>query len=94
MNGGQANYWDVHQPGARRIQEIRAKIQATGARCVFAEPEFTPALVDTVVSGTKAETATLDGLGAAIPPGPDLYPTLMSGLGKALAACLGRPPAR
>lgn len=83
-----------HQPGARRIAEIRAKIEATGARCVFAEPEFTPALVDTVVSGTKAATATLDGLGAAIPPGPDLYLTLMNGLGEALATCLGRPADR
>lgn len=83
-----------HQPGARRIADIRRKIQATGARCVFAEPEFTPALVETVVAGTGARMATLDGLGAAIPAGPELYFTLMDGLGRALADCLGRAPAK
>lgn len=82
-----------HQPGARRIADIRGKIEATGARCVFAEPEFTPTLVQTVVAGTQARTAALDGLGAAIPPGPALYFTLMEGLGRSLVACLGQPPA-
>lgn len=81
-----------HQPGARRIADIRRKIQETGARCVFAEPEFTPTLVQTVVAGTSARTATLDGLGAAIPARPELYFTLMDGLGQALADCLGRAP--
>jgi zinc transport system substrate-binding protein len=78
-----------HQPGARRIEEIRAKIASSGARCVFAEPEFTPTLVRTVVAGTPAREATLDGLGAALPPGPALYVSLMRGLGDALTACLG-----
>ncbi len=77
-----------HQPGARRIVAIREKLLAEGAVCVFSEPEFIPTLVATVTAGTKARTGTLDGLGAALPEGPDLYPTLMSGLARSLVACL------
>ncbi len=36
-------------PGARRIRELRKKIQACGARCVFSEPQFEPRLVKTLV---------------------------------------------
>jgi zinc transport system substrate-binding protein len=77
-----------HPPGARRIAEIRAKIMAVKARCVFAEPEFTPTLVGTVVAGTGARTGVLDGLGAALPEGPELYPQMMDGLAQALEDCL------
>lgn len=75
-------------PGVKRLQDIRAKIRATGARCVFAEPQFPPALVATVVEGTGAKPGTLDPLGAAIPPGPDAYFTLMESLAASLRDCL------
>jgi zinc transport system substrate-binding protein len=77
-----------HQPGARRLREMREKIVASGARCVFREPQFEPALVQTVIEGTGAQTATLDPIGAEIPEGPDLYGTLMENLGESLASCL------
>jgi zinc transport system substrate-binding protein len=76
-------------PGAARLAEIHATIAATGARCVFAEPQFEPRLVQVVIEGTAAKTATLDPLGAAIPDGPDLYFTLMRENAAALKACLG-----
>jgi ABC-type Zn2+ transport system substrate-binding protein/surface adhesin len=41
-------------PGAERITEIRAKVQELGAACVFAEPQFEPKLVSTVIEGTEA----------------------------------------
>ena len=75
-------------PGARRLVEIRQKIQETGARCVFAEPQFTPALVRTVVEGTPAKAASLDPLGALITPGPDAWFTLMEALATSLRDCL------
>jgi zinc transport system substrate-binding protein len=77
------------QPGARRIEEIRAKIKATGAVCVFGEPQFTPALLNTVTAGTGAHAGTLDDLGTGIPDGPELYFRLMRGIASALTDCLG-----
>ncbi len=80
------------RPGARRLIEVRARIAATGARCVFTEPQLSPALAATVVEGTGARLAHLDPLGADLKPGAALYFTLMRRLGTALADCLGDAP--
>jgi zinc transport system substrate-binding protein len=78
-------------PGAKRLHVIREKVQQLGARCVFSEPQFEPRLVRTVISGTPAGTGVLDPEGATLPPGPDLYFTLMDRLADALQTCLGAP---
>lgn len=79
-------------PGARRLQEIREKIAAQGARCVFREPNFEPAVVETVIAGTAARTATLDPEGSSLVEGPGLYFDLMRFNADALKACLAASP--
>ena len=74
-------------PGARRLAEIRDKIQSLHAACVFAEPQFDSALVRTVAEGT-ARVGVLDALGSDLKPGPDAYGEMMRGLGRALVSCL------
>ena len=78
------------KPGAHRIKEIRDKIKKLNAVCVFSEPQFSPALVQVVTEGTKANAGTLDPLGAEIPPGPELYFKLMERNAKTLSACLSK----
>ena len=76
------------QPGAQRLQQIRARIADLGARCVFAEPQFEPRLVQVVIEGTEARTGTLDPLGADLADGPELYFELMRRNAAELKACL------
>lgn len=76
-------------PGAARLAEIREKITGAEATCVFAEPQFEPRLVRTLVEGTGAATGTLDPLGAALDDGPDLYFDLMRENARAFRACFG-----
>ena len=76
-------------PGAARLAEIREKITGAEATCVFAEPQFEPRLVRTLVEGTGAATGTLDPLGAALEDGPDLYFDLMRENARAFRACFG-----
>ena len=76
-------------PGAARLAEIREKIVDAEATCVFAEPQFEPRLVRTLVEGTGAATGTLDPLGAALEDGPDLYFDLMRANARAFRACFG-----
>jgi zinc transport system substrate-binding protein len=76
-------------PGARRIREIREKIRGSGARCVFSEPQFSPAILGNLVEGTGVRTAALDPLGVDLPAGPDAWFALMRSLGASLAGCLG-----
>ena len=76
-------------PGAARLSEIHGKIAELQARCVFAEPQFEPRLVQVVIEGTTAKTATLDPLGAEIADGPELYFEMMRANAASLKACLG-----
>ena len=77
------------RPSAKRLSEIRARITGLGAACVFAEPQFEPALVDTIVEGTGAKKGVLDPEGADLKDGPGLYPVLMRNIAAALKGCLG-----
>lgn len=80
---------DARVPGPARIAQIRQRIQAFGAVCLFREPQFRAALVATVAEGTGVRIGLLDPLGAALQPGTDLYPDLLRGLAEALVDCLG-----
>ena len=76
-------------PGAARVAEIQARIGELDAACVFAEPQFQPRVVQTVIEGSKARSGVLDPLGTEIALGPDGYPALLSSLANSLADCLG-----
>ncbi|MBK7541159.1 MAG: zinc ABC transporter substrate-binding protein [Candidatus Competibacteraceae bacterium] len=78
------------RPGAKRVAEIQARIRSAGVRCVFSEPQFQPALVETLIAGSSARTGVLDPLGAAIPSGPEAYFQLVRALADALRACLNK----
>lgn len=79
------------RPGARRVREVRAAIRASGARCVFSEPQFPSRLIPVLLEDTGARSAVLDPLGTGIPPGPDAYFQLMQQLASALLECLQQP---
>jgi zinc transport system substrate-binding protein len=75
-------------PGAQRVRDLHARVAAAGAACVFAEPQFEPAVVNTIIEGTAAKAGTLDPEGAGLTEGADLYPQLIAGLADGLLACL------
>lgn len=75
-------------PGAARVDELHKKVTELGATCVFAEPNFEPAIVNTIVEGTPARAGVLDPAGSALTEGPDLYPALLRDLAKNLVDCL------
>lgn len=76
------------QPGAQRLAEIREEIAGYPQVCIFAEPQFPPGLVDTIVEGTEARSGVVDPLGADIEDGPDLYFKLIESNVEAIASCL------
>jgi len=76
------------RPGAQRLQRIRERVRRAQAICVFAEPQFEPSLVATVVEGTQARVATIDYVGVGVTPGKDAYAAILTKLADDLAACL------
>ncbi|MDJ1008455.1 MAG: zinc ABC transporter substrate-binding protein [Paracoccaceae bacterium] len=79
---------DASEPGPARIAEIQGRIREEGINCVLAEPQFNAGLVATVLDGTDANTGVVDPLGAALDPGPALYPQLIRNMAEVLADCL------
>lgn len=75
-------------PGAERIKKIQARVNELGATCVFAEPQFAPKLVATVMEGTQAKSGILDPLGAALDAGPDQYFQLIRNMAASIKTCL------
>ncbi len=77
-------------PGAQRVRDLHAMVAAAGAVCVFAEPQFEPAVVNTIIEGTPAKAGTLDPEGAGLTEGPSLYIQLITGLADSLIDCLAQ----
>lgn len=75
-------------PSAERLKEVRDKLAATKAQCVFREPQYDDKVVAVVIEGSAARSGVLDGLGAELTPGPSAYPQLLRNLASAFHACL------
>jgi zinc transport system substrate-binding protein len=80
---------DATPPSAARVAEIRALVEAEGVVCAFSEPQFNPAILDTVTQGTGARLGTVDPVGATLSTGPGFYPALIAAITSEVAACLG-----
>ncbi|MEL6701276.1 MAG: zinc ABC transporter substrate-binding protein [Pseudomonadota bacterium] len=85
---GSVSEGDAAAPGASRIAELRALVSDIGTLCAFAEPQMNTALLETVVEGADAKLGVIDPLGAALEPGPNLYPDLLRNVAGSLAGCL------
>ncbi|MEW5562180.1 zinc ABC transporter substrate-binding protein ZnuA [Enterobacter asburiae] len=76
------------QPGAQRLHEIRTQLVEQKAACVFAEPQFRPAVVEAVARGTTVRMGTLDPLGTNIQLGKASYPAFLTQLANQYSSCL------
>ena len=85
---GSISNFSATPPSAQRLEEIHNKINSSNATCVFREPQFTDAAVQTVIEGTKAKSSTLDPIGADLKPGPNAYGELLRSIAKNLTDCL------
>ncbi|ARJ43403.1 zinc ABC transporter substrate-binding protein [Pantoea alhagi] len=76
------------QPGAQRLHQIRTQLVEQKATCVFAEPQFRPAVIDAVARGTQVRKGTLDPLGMGISLAKDSYVKFLSQLSSQYESCL------
>ncbi len=84
---GAISLGDASDPSAARVEAARDLVAGRGVSCVYAEPQYNPGLVATVLDGTKAGTAVIDPLGTELELGPSFYPALLRDLGRRMAAC-------
>jgi zinc transport system substrate-binding protein len=75
-------------PAPRDAAALREAVLAGEVTCLLLDAETDPAWADTLGEGATLRTASVDPDGVNLPPGPDLYPTLLRNLADALGTCL------
>ena len=75
------------RPGAKTLIDIRKALEEKKASCIYAEPQFSPAVIESVARNTGAKVLLLDEVGERVPLGPDGYPQFMQQLADAFAQC-------
>ncbi|PTT48608.1 zinc ABC transporter substrate-binding protein ZnuA [Aeromonas sp. HMWF016] len=75
------------RPGAKTLVNIRKALEEKQASCIYAEPQFSPAVIESVARNTGARVLLLDEVGEQVPLGPDGYPQFMEQLASAFAQC-------
>lgn len=76
------------QPGAQRLHHIRTELVERKAVCVFAEPQFRPAVITAVAQGTGVKMGTLDPLGSGLTLDKQSYMTFLSQIARQYVSCL------
>ncbi|EGR3373086.1 zinc ABC transporter substrate-binding protein ZnuA [Vibrio parahaemolyticus] len=78
------------KPGAKTLIQIRKTLGAGNVACVFSEPQFTPAVVESVMRGSDVVKGELDPLGSAIKVEPGSYFNLLGNMADSFAQCLAK----
>lgn len=76
------------QPGAKHVNQMRARLQQAGPSCVFSEPPMQPRLAHTLADGLPVTLAELDALGSDLPVSAQAYEQLLKNLATQFSACL------
>lgn len=78
------------KPGAKTLIAIRKALKSQNAQCVFSEPQFTPAVVESVTRGSQAKTGVLDPIGAEIDVVAGGYFKFKQNLADSFSQCLSQ----
>ena len=76
------------QPGAQKLHQIRTTLVKQNVQCVFAEPQFKPAIIGSVTQGLKVKQGILDPMGTNIKISKESYLMFMNQLSSQFKNCL------
>ncbi|GAB3489180.1 zinc ABC transporter substrate-binding protein [Marinomonas epiphytica] len=88
-NAGEVSVSPERKPGAKTITALREKITEHQVQCVFSEPQFSPAIIDVLLDGTKVKGGQLDPLGTQVEVSKYAYIQFINGLADSYLSCLG-----
>lgn len=75
-------------PGAKTLSAIKKNVAAHKAQCLFAEPQFTPKVIESLSKGTQVKVGQLDPLGAKIELSQTAYPQFLQAIADEFSQCL------
>lgn len=77
-------------PGAKTLNSIKKNIQKHKAQCLFAEPQFTPKVIESLSKGTATKVGQLDPLGEKVAMGKDAYTQFLQAVADEFSNCLSK----
>ncbi|MDF4742806.1 zinc ABC transporter substrate-binding protein ZnuA [Vibrio parahaemolyticus] len=78
------------KPGAKTLIQIRKTLGSGNVACVFSEPQFTPAVVESVMRGSNVAKGELDPLGSTIKVELGSYFNLLGNMADSFEQCLAK----
>lgn len=85
---GEVTVSPERKPGAKKVAELRDMINDHKVQCVFSEPQFSPAIVKTLLEGTKVKSVPLDPLGTDIVMNRGAYLAFLTEISGQFMSCL------
>lgn len=76
------------KPGAKTLIKIRNQLRSNDAKCVFSEPQYTPAVIETVMRGSEAKKGVLDPVASTIDVKPGSYFEFIDQIANSFVVCL------
>ncbi|WP_050907756.1 zinc ABC transporter substrate-binding protein ZnuA [Vibrio harveyi] len=76
------------KPGAKTLIRIRKTLGTGNVACVFSEPQFTPAVIESVMRGSNVRSGVLDPLGSEVEVKSGSYFEFLKGMSNSFSQCL------
>lgn len=76
------------KPGARRIQTMREQLQNEEVKCIISEPQFSPAMIETIISDLTIKQGVLDPVAGSSVLTKTAYVEWLSEMADTLYECL------
>ncbi|HHP0458392.1 TPA: zinc ABC transporter substrate-binding protein ZnuA [Vibrio harveyi] len=76
------------KPGAKTLIRIRKTLGTGDVACVFSEPQFTPAVIESVMRGSNVRSGVLDPLGSEVEVKSGSYFEFLKGMSNSFSQCL------
>ncbi|WP_439287212.1 zinc ABC transporter substrate-binding protein ZnuA [Lonepinella sp. BR2357] len=75
-------------PGAKTIAHIKEEIEEHKVNCLFAEPQFTPKVINSLAKSTGVKVGRLDPMGDSVKLGKNAYSQFLQFTADSYASCL------
>lgn len=89
----QTGYFTINPlvaPGAKTLAHIKEEIAEHKVNCLFAEPQFTPKVIESLAQNTKVNVGQLDPIGDKIALGKNSYAAFLQATADSYAECLAK----
>lgn len=89
----QTGYFTINPlvaPGAKTLAHIKEEIAEHKVNCLFAEPQFTPKVIESLAQNTKVNVGQLDPIGDKVALGKNSYAAFLQATADSYAECLAK----